>query len=267
MNLTRLKAAACAVALSAMALVTGAGAAHAQATAGPVYVALGDSYSSGVGAGGYDDASGDCHRTSRAYPALWAGAHAAAGFSFTACSGARTGDVLNNQLGPLNAATSLVSITIGGNDAGFSDVMTICVQPGESNCLSRIAEARAFVRDILPGRLDQVYSAVTSRAPAAHVAVLGYPRFYRLSGSCTFGLTETERAAINDASDFLNSVIAQRAAAHGFAFGNVAAAFSGHEICSDDEWLHSVALPVYESYHPTAAGQSGGYLPVLESVD
>ena len=43
--------------------------------------------------------------------------------------------------------------------------------------------------------------------------------------------------------------------------------FTGHEICSSDSWLHSVDwLNIGNSYHPKAAGQSGGYLPVLDAA-
>jgi len=35
------------------------------------YVALGDSYSSGLGAGDYISSSGSCDRSTNAYPALW----------------------------------------------------------------------------------------------------------------------------------------------------------------------------------------------------
>ncbi|MEJ8644954.1 SGNH/GDSL hydrolase family protein [Streptomyces sp. MS1.HAVA.3] len=188
-------------------------------------------------------------------------------FSFTACSGARTNDVLAGQLAPLNSGTDLVSITIGGNDAGFSDVMTTCVLQSESTCISRVNQAKAYVDSTLPGRLDQVYSAIDSRSPGAHVVVLGYPRFYKLNGTCTTGLTEGERAAINAAADHLNAAIAKRAADHGFTFASVAGAFTGHEICSGSAWLHSVNwLNIAESYHPTAAGQSGGYLPAFTNA-
>jgi hypothetical protein len=54
-------------------------------------------------------------------------AHAPSSFAFTACSGATTSDVVSTQLGPLTSATGLVSITVGGNDAGFGDVMSTCV--------------------------------------------------------------------------------------------------------------------------------------------
>ncbi|MFD5270588.1 SGNH/GDSL hydrolase family protein [Streptomyces sp. NPDC058335] len=253
--------------LAAGAALTGAGSAHgAQLAAAGGYVALGDSYSSGVGAGSYVSSSGDCKRSTKAFPYLWNAAHAPTSFSFTACSGARTGDVLAGQLAPLNASTGLVSITVGGNDAGFADVMTTCVTSSDSTCVSRIDTARAYVDSTLPGKLDSVYSAIRSKAPAARVVVIGYPRFYKLGTTC-LGLSETKRTAINNASDHLNTAIAKRAAAHGFAFGDVRTTFTGHEICSGSSWLHSVNwLNIGESYHPTASGQSGGYLPVLNSA-
>ncbi|MEV7524735.1 SGNH/GDSL hydrolase family protein [Streptomyces sp. NPDC091371] len=266
MRMTRFAALTSSLLLAAGAALFGAGqAAAAQADFG--YVALGDSYSSGVGAGNYDSASGNCKRTTRAYPALWAASHAPQTFSFAACSGARTGDVLSGQLAPLNSGTDLVSITIGGNDAGFSDVMTTCVLQSEATCVARVNQAKAYVDSTLPGQLDQVYSAISGRAPAAHVVVLGYPRFYKLNGTCTTGLTEGERSAINGAADHLNAAIAKRAADHGFTFASVAGAFTGHEICSGSAWLHSVNwLNIGESYHPTAAGQSSGYLPVFTNA-
>ncbi|MFI5620000.1 SGNH/GDSL hydrolase family protein [Streptomyces sp. NPDC051567] len=266
-KLSRLAALTTSLLLAAGAALFGAGQAAASERADFGYVALGDSYSSGVGAGNYDSASGACKRTSRAYPALWAAAHAPKTFSFAACSGARTGDVLSGQLGALNTGTDLVSITVGGNDAGFSDVMTTCVLQSESTCVGRVNQARAYVDATLPGQLDQVYNAIASRSPQARVVVLGYPRFYKLNGTCVTGLTEGERAAINGAADHLNAAVAKRAADHGFAFAGVAAAFTGHEICSGSAWLHSVNwLDIGESYHPTAAGQSGGYLPVLTNA-
>ncbi|MFF5160477.1 SGNH/GDSL hydrolase family protein [Streptomyces sp. NPDC000348] len=253
--------------LAVTTALTGAATAQAsqQAAAGG-YVALGDSYASGVGAGSYISSSGDCKRSTKAHPYLWAAANSPSSFDFTACSGARTGDVLSGQLGPLSTSTGLVSISIGGNDAGFADVMTTCVLQSDSTCLSRIATARAYVDSTLPGRLDSVYTAIRDRAPNARVVVLGYPRFYQLGTSCV-GLSETKRKAINEASDYLAGAIARRAGAHGFAFGDVRTTFTGHEICSGSSWLHSVDwLNIGNSYHPTAAGQSGGYLPVLDAA-
>ncbi|MGW7197028.1 SGNH/GDSL hydrolase family protein [Streptomyces chryseus] len=268
MKLSRIAAFSSSLLLAAALALTGAGAAQAAQQAESLdYVALGDSYSSGVGAGSYDSASGDCKRSTRAYPVLWAASHSPSTFAFTACSGARTGDVTAGQLAPLNASTDLVSLTVGGNDAGFADVMTTCVLQSESNCLARIATARAYVDSTLPGKLDSVYAAIRAKATTARVVVLGYPRFYKLNGNCIAGLTERERSAINGASDYLNDATAKRAADHGYTFAQVTPAFTGHEICSSAPWLHSVKWTnIGESYHPTAAGQSGGYLPVFTSA-
>ncbi|MFF5446584.1 SGNH/GDSL hydrolase family protein [Streptomyces sp. NPDC012888] len=266
-ELRRFASLSSALLLAAGAALFGATAAAAAPQADFGYVALGDSYSSGVGAGNYDSGSGSCKRTSRAYPALWAARNSPQSFSFTACSGARTDDVRNNQLAPLNSGTDLVSITVGGNDAGFSDVMTTCVLQSESTCVNRVNQAKAYVDSTLPGKLDQVYNAIRAKAPAARVVVIGYPRFYKLNGTCVAGLSEGERSAINGAADHLNTAIAKRAADHGFAFASVVGAFTGHEICSGSAWLHSVNWTnIGESYHPTAAGQSGGYLPVFTNA-
>ncbi|MEU9237983.1 SGNH/GDSL hydrolase family protein [Streptomyces shenzhenensis] len=242
--------------------LTGAAATEAQAATGG-YVALGDSYSSGVGAGSYISSSGSCDRSTNAYPYLWNAAHSPSSFSFLACSGATTDDVLSSQLGTLSSSTALVSISIGGNDAGFADIMTTCVLSSDSTCLSRISTAEAYVDSTLPGKLDNVYDAISAKAPNAKVVVLGYPRFYLLGTTC-LGLSTAKRTAINNAADYIDTAIAKRAADHGFTFGDVRSAFSSHEICSGSSWLHSVNwLAITESYHPTAGGHSGAYLPVL----
>ena len=102
------------------------------AKAAPVrYVALGDSYAAGTGtgtgAGDGGSARSGCARSADAYPAQWARHHATASFAAVTCDGATTSGVISGQLAALSARTSLVSITIGGNDAGFSHVMKTCV--------------------------------------------------------------------------------------------------------------------------------------------
>lgn len=243
-----------------LALVT-----PAQAAPGK-YVALGDSYASGLGAGSYGS-SGSCKRSAYAYPQLWANALRPSAFSFAACSGAVTSNVLNSQISSVTADTALVTISIGGNDAGFADVMTDCNLGSDSTCVSRNNEAQNFARTTLPGRLDSVYSAIRNRAPSARVIVVGYPRIYQLSGSCSIGLSETKRRAINTSSDVLQQVISGRAAAFGFTFLNGQAAFAGHEICaSGTRWINSLTWPIEESYHPNRNGQNGGYYAALRGI-
>ena len=230
------------------------------------YVALGDSYASGLGAGNYS--GGSSKRSANAYPQLWANSHAPSAFAFAACSGARTADVLSSQIGSVTSDTALVTMSIGGNDAGFSDVMITCNTSSDSTCVQRNNDAQNFARTTLPGRLDGVYGEIRSRAPSARVVVVGYPHMYRLGGSCIFGLSDTKRSAINQSADVLAQVTAGRAAAFGFEFLDGRTAFSGHEICAARPfWLNSVNLSaIDESYHPTSNGQSGGYFAALRSI-
>ncbi|MPZ79150.1 MAG: lipase [Actinophytocola sp.] len=258
--ITHTLAAAVLAALTVVGLATPASAAAGK------YAALGDSYSSGTGAGSYGD-SGSCKRSANSYPQLWANANAPSTFSFVACSGAVTGDVLNNQVGAVTADTALVTISIGGNDAGFADVMTDCNLGSDATCVSRNQEAQNFARTTLPGRLDNVYTQIRNRAPSARVVVLGYPHIYQLGGTCWIGLSETKRAAINQSSDVLASVISGRADAYGFTYIDARNTFAGHEICaSGTRWLNSITWPIDESYHPNSSGQRGGYYNPLESV-
>jgi hypothetical protein len=198
---------------------------------------------------------------------LWANANAPSAFAFVACSGAETTDVIAGQVGAITSDTALVTVSIGGNDAGFADVMTDCNLGSDSTCVQRNQQAQAYARTTLPGRLDAVYTQIRDRAPNAHVVVLGYPHIYHLNGSCSVGLSETKRTAINQSSDVLAEVIAGRAGAFGFTFVDGRPAFDGHEICaSGARWINSLTWPVDESYHPNAAGQRGGYYPALEAA-
>ena len=244
--------------------LTGAGVAQASSTS---YVALGDSYSSGVGAGDYTSASGDCDISTAAYPYLWDGANSPSSFSDESCSGATTTDVIDSQLGALSSSTSLVSITVGGDNVGFTSVMETCVLDSTSSCVSAVDNAESEAETELPAQLDTLYGDITSDAPNAHVVVLGYPELYDLSESsgCT-GLSTTDRTDLNQAADTLDSVIETQAEDYGFTFVDVRPYFSGHEICDSSAWLHSLNfLDIDESYHPTAAGQSGAYYPAFEA--
>jgi lysophospholipase L1-like esterase len=229
------------------------------------YVALGDSYSSGDGAGNYS--GGSCLQSANAYPVLWHTAHGGA-FANETCAGATTADVLSGQLGALSAGTTLVSITIGGNDVGFTHVMETCVLEGNSSCVSAVQNAESQAQSSLPGALDNVLSAIASHAPNARVVVLDYPEFYDLarSSSC-IGLSTTKRTALNQGADVLDSVIQAAAGRHGDTFVDVKPFFAGHQICDSGSYLISVDwLNLADSYHPNASGQRNGYLPALDSV-
>jgi lysophospholipase L1-like esterase len=254
---------AAAVSLAASAALCVGGASTADA-AGANYVALGDSYSSGVGS--TSDYLNSCDQSTAAYPYLYSKAAGVSSFSFEACSGATAPDIESGQLSPLNSGTTLVSLTDGGNDVGFSDVMQTCVLESASSCQSAVTTAENTAKTQLPAILDTLYSDIRSKAPNAHVVVIGYPDFYDLSKTSCVGLSQADHVALNQGSDTLDSVIADEVAKYSnFTFADVRGHFSGHELCDSTEWLHSLAWPITDSYHPTAAGQSGAYLPTFES--
>ena len=228
------------------------------------YVALGDSYSSGVGAG---STSGSCVQSPNAYGKRWATANSPASFTFAACSGARTSDVIKSQLSALNASTTLVSITIGGNDVGFSSIMQTCVLHSTASCEAAVAAGEKYADTTLPGLLDTMLSDISTHAPQAQVVVLGYPDFYDLSVPVCVGLSSGDHQALDNGVNDLDGVIKAAAQHNGDTFADVRTEFSGHELCDAAGWLHSVdLLDISESYHPTATGQQDGYLPAFTAA-
>ncbi|RKN50739.1 SGNH/GDSL hydrolase family protein [Micromonospora endolithica] len=251
-----------AAAVGAVLVPATAQAATAQAAA-VNYVALGDSYSSGVGAGPYD-LSG-CLRSQKSYAPLWAAANAVASFKFPACGGAVTSDVINSQVNSLSTSTTLVTITIGGNDAGFADVITSCRFGSTSSCTNAVNESKAFATSTLPGRLDATYAAIRNRAPNARLIVLGYPRLFETNYCGLLAMSTYKRTILNEAADVLATVISARAAAAGATFADTRPTFAGHGVCASSPWIRDVS-GIIEAYHPNSAGYRYGYLPALNAV-
>lgn len=139
------------------------------------YVALGDSYSSGQGNQPFTDESNilgtnECHRSTKdAYPEILkndlniADDH----FAFAACSGAIMADFFKPvgevgqwnegpQLEAITPDTDLITLTLGGNDSRFAQVINDCIDgnpfplgAGESLCLQEAWVPGAFGRSLL----------------------------------------------------------------------------------------------------------------------
>ncbi len=237
----------------------------AAAAAADRYVALGDSFSSGVGTGSYT-LSSSCKRGVYAYPYLVAQQRPNTALDFVACSGATTSSLMSNQIQAVTATTSIVSVTIGGNDIGFSDLIVQCTL-GE--CSTELDSTRTTLASVLDPRLNTVYSAIRNQAAiGARVVVLGYPREFTSVGCFgTLGISSTERTKANQLADALDAVIAERAAAFGFTYKSALASFATHAVCSSSQWLNGLNLfNTTESYHPNRNGNSQGYAPLLRSV-
>jgi lysophospholipase L1-like esterase len=248
------------LACSLLVLATPAGAAAADR-----YVALGDSFSSGVGTGSYT-LSSSCRRGVYAYPYLVSQQRPDTALDFVACSGATTSDLMASQIQSVTATTSIVSVTIGGNDIHFADLIVQCTL---SECSSALDSTRATLASVLNPRLDSVYAAIRNQAAAdARVVVLGYPRMFTSAGCFgTLGISATERTKANQLADALDGVIGARAAAYGFAYKSALGPFAAHAVCSFSPWLNGLNLfNTTESYHPNRNGNSLGYAPLVRSV-
>lgn len=224
------------------------------AAAAPSYVALGDSYASGDGTGVYYNTS--CYTSPDSYPPLVA-ARAGYALTFAACSGATTTTVISSQLSSLSGSTTLVTIQVGGNDAGFTSVMESCALY-YFTCSSAINTADNYIRNSLPAALNKTYSDVRAAAPNATVLVVGYPHLFTASGNtCGFNLlTSSHEKSLNQTADLLDSALASAAASHGFGFIDARAGFASHEICSSSPWLNNDTIPIQESYHPNIPGEA-----------
>ena len=253
--------------VAVVALVAGLISAPSAHAAAPAYVALGDSYASGTGTRSYISDGTSCQRSTYAYPSLIAASRGYA-LNFKACSGAKIPDVTNNQLSALTTATNYVTISVGGNDAGFSSVLTECAQPGwMSNCNGAIDTAQAYINNTLPGKLSTLYASIKSKAPNAKVVVVGYPRIFN-GEDCNAGtwFSPAEETRLNATADLINSKTSAQAAAKGFSFANPTSRFVGHAVCDDVEYLNGLSNPISESYHPNKSGHSSGYTPVVSPL-
>ncbi|MEV6595795.1 SGNH/GDSL hydrolase family protein [Actinoplanes sp. NPDC051346] len=261
----RLSVFACLVTSILLTVATAAPAAASPPSAWD-YIAMGDSYSSGVGTSGQ---SGSCLRSPNAYPGLWDAANDPASYRSVACSGATTSSLRSTQLSALSTGTDLVTVTIGGNDAGFASTVITCTLVSDSGCAAKVAEQLELLDEEIPAWLDATYRDIRAKAPNAKVVVLGYPLLFDVTApSCGFaGMSIPKRKSLNHGATELNKVIQARVRAAGFTWSDVTDEFAGHGVCGPSPWLHGLTLlPPTDSFHPNGNGHKYGYLPALNSV-
>ncbi|MCA1781306.1 MAG: SGNH/GDSL hydrolase family protein [Intrasporangiaceae bacterium] len=250
--------------LASLALVLGstAGASAAPKPKPPpepagTLVALGDSFSAGTGTFDRDDT--ECYRSrDYAYPVLLA-ERLGANLDFRACEGATTGDVAANQLATMPANTTLVTMTVGGNDVGFADVLTTCALPwNTSSCISAINGGKAMLSGALGTSLTTLYGSIKSKAPNASVTVGGYPHLFNGVNDCSWitSFDTREMAELNKATDELDAFIAARVAeVAGVSYVDPRTIFDNHAVCDSSPYINGyISTNVGESYHPNRAG-------------
>jgi outer membrane protein assembly factor BamB/lysophospholipase L1-like esterase len=263
----------------------------------PTYVALGDSYSSGEGVDpftpgtNYGNASAPsrpfnkCHRSALSYPYTVVRGRALA-LQHHACSGALVSDFVHKnygrnagegpQLNHLGVHTKLVTVTVGGNDAGFDYVLHRCLTLS-SDC-SRDRVAQQFVddgiRDLRNGRgqtcfnppgapglacvpsapsLGKLYRKIAGRAPTARIVVANYPTLFVRTPkhAClvapTFGMEPDEMVWVNRQVRKVNEAIgdavnAARRKGVNVRLADAYTAFADRGVCSGRAWIRSLKV-------------------------
>jgi lysophospholipase L1-like esterase len=213
-----------------------------------IMASLGDSYSSGEGAPLYTTS---CYRSKDAYGYLVAHDLGYAMSWFAACGAATTSSVQNDQLAGLSSSTTLVTISVGGDDADFIGVVGRCIVPGlESACRNIIRKEERIIRTSLPAKLGATYSAIHAAAPNATVVVVGYPHLW---GPCAGKVAGIHYPTAP--TDLLDDTIQAAAAWHAFRYVDPRAAFTGHSICDHDPWISGLRThELWQSFHPNASG-------------
>ncbi|GLU47806.1 SGNH/GDSL hydrolase family protein [Nocardiopsis ansamitocini] len=252
------------------------------------YYALGDSYSSGDGAGDYlagTGVQGGCWRSANAYPERLAESYDFAGsLNFLACSGQRGNKLLESlesaesQLDEVTPHTSLVTVGIGGNDLGFTSVLKTCMMRVpllESGACIGQEDTVAKRMRTFEATFDGVVQEVRDRAPDARIVVVGYPRlfpqeptgmYYTLTPSdqrwlnkTILGFNKQLREAVAEA----DAEIADSGQVGSVEFVDAYDALEGHEIGADKPWVNGVLLRDLSrgvaidrsTFHPNAQGQ------------
>jgi hypothetical protein len=279
---TRLSRGALALVVVAIAMLGVAAGSASAAT----YTALGDSYAAGPLIPNQSLNPLGCLRSDHNYAHL---AAAAEGLTLTdvSCSGATTNDMTETQNvepGPnppqfngLNAGTEIVSVTIGGNDIGFTEIIESCItynpfstpckdkyDPGGNDQLAeRIANTAPKVAAVLQG--------IHTRSPNARVFVVNYPDILPSGSGCwpTIPLSFGDVPYLHATEERLNAMLASAAAANGATLVDWYTPSIGHDACkgSSTRWVEplipgELAAPV----HPNKAGMAGAAVALEAAI-
>lgn len=213
------------------------------------YSALGDSYAAGQGAGSYLNTT--CYVSSKGYPALIDASRTITLNAEPACSGDSSLDVVSRQVALVPATTTRVTLTVGGNDLGFSTVMQDCfVLVSPTACDADLATANAMISGgTITSRIAAAVGAIRTRAPGAKVIVTGYPRLFAPT------VTRAYAQQVNTSTTALNAAIRTGATAAGAVYVDVEAVFADHGIGSASPWINDWSwFNISAGFHPNASG-------------
>jgi len=251
----------------------------------PSYVAMGDSYTSGEGNPPFEygtDVSNvnGCHRSSLAYPRLLQNDPDLefGPTAFVACSGATTASIVGTgqwnespQADALTDETEIVTLTIGGNDIGFSDYVLGCTVACGPGTPIYTAMMNGINQPAFKTNLIYTFEEILDAAPNADVYVADYPYLADENATICQGL---DFSGAYDVQVALNGVILDAVMEVGLESNRIfmvqtnypGSPFEGGHLCNGGSSLFNgvVAPPNVEySLHPNVAGQAA-YAEVFE---
>jgi hypothetical protein len=271
--------------LALMALVAFAPAAAAE----PSYVSLGDSFTAGPLIPVQQKPYG-CLKSDRNYPSLAAPDLGQPVFRDASCSGAETEDMTQPQgvsPGPnppqfdrLDAETQIVSLGIGGNDIGFSEIAENCASPTDPNATPCQDHYVVNGRDELSERIQataplvaEVIQGIHARSPSARVFVVNYlPIFPDTGPGCwpQIPVTDSDVAYVRAKHKELNAMLAEQAAANGAVLVDAYSAGIGHDACQIPvvRWVEPVApASPAAPLHPNLFGMQATARVLVDAVN
>lgn len=238
------------------------------------YISLGDSYTAGPL---IPDQSTDplgCLRSDKNWPALVAPTIKTTEFTDISCSGADTNDMLNSQgvdpgpnppqLSVVDHSAKVVTLQIGGNDIGFSDIVKTCALqlPWDNGCtddyVKNGVDSLSVKINATAPKVANVLAEIHSRAPKAKVFVVGYPSVLPNSGNGCYPLVPVlpvDVPYLRNKVKELNTMLQTTAAANDAVYVDIYTPSIGHDFCSSSKWVEGIvptalAAPV----HPNATG-------------
>jgi hypothetical protein len=242
------------------------------------YVSLGDSYTAGPFIPNPVLPLG-CLKSDHNYPHL-AAPEIGLPLRDPSCSGARTDHMTQSQNvdpdGPnppqfdsLDVGTTVVSVTIGGNDIGFSEIAQSCItlNPFQTPCRDKYnsggQDAIAQRIEATAPKVAAVLQGIHARSPEAEVYLLNYAAIFPETG---FGCWPQMPIGFGDVPYLrakqrqLNSMLATQAAANNTTLVDWYGASIGHDACKPPwvRWVEPLApnnpaAPI----HPNLAGMKG----------
>ena len=243
-------------------------------------MALGDSYTAGPLIPDETGSPGGCLRSTHSYPFLVAAGTGAATFTDVSCQGATTADMTHAQSVPLgtnppqdnalSASTTLVTLQIGGNNIGFSNIIIHCTtlsltNPFGSPCKNHYTsggtdQLRAAINKAAP-KVAADLRGIHAGAPNAQVFLVGYPVILPSSGD---GCWPEVPIAFGDVpylrgvETALNSMLATEAAANNATFVDTYTASIGHDVCQapGTKWVEGlIPTSLAAPFHPNSLGE------------